>query len=238
MQDLIKNIKEQDPDKVSVSLASSLDTVAELELLQVRLIYWIWIPNYTNLVIFWYLKIKFVNRLRACLSSYPSSTWITQGDCMLRPGQPKFLYGWIILGACACVIFLHGYNEYRLTGRATVEFTIERGDGSTFFPTAGGEPQSVAKIQVHYIFVWFLISFRILECPFYSLLKINIRCMFKKKRRVFQLVGFWGQMVHFSSVRSRTMTHLSLKTDQLEDWNFCKALYIFFLFLIRIKWVF
>ncbi|PON68475.1 Cyclophilin-type peptidyl-prolyl cis-trans isomerase [Trema orientale] len=35
LQDLIESIKENDPDKVSVRLASSLDTVAELELLQV-----------------------------------------------------------------------------------------------------------------------------------------------------------------------------------------------------------
>ncbi|RWW05614.1 hypothetical protein GW17_00031104, partial [Ensete ventricosum] len=35
LQNLIKSIKEQDPDKVSIGLASSLDTVAELELLQV-----------------------------------------------------------------------------------------------------------------------------------------------------------------------------------------------------------
>ncbi|KAK3199131.1 hypothetical protein Dsin_022546 [Dipteronia sinensis] len=34
LQTLIKYIKEQDPDKVSVGLASSLDTIAELELLQ------------------------------------------------------------------------------------------------------------------------------------------------------------------------------------------------------------
>ena len=35
MQNLIEFIKVKDPDKVSVGLASSLDTVAELELLQV-----------------------------------------------------------------------------------------------------------------------------------------------------------------------------------------------------------
>ena len=33
LQDLLKAIKEQDADKVSVGLASNLDTVAELELL-------------------------------------------------------------------------------------------------------------------------------------------------------------------------------------------------------------
>ncbi|KAK9209321.1 hypothetical protein WN944_001687 [Citrus x changshan-huyou] len=35
LQALLKCIKDQDPDKLSVGLASSLDTVAELELLQV-----------------------------------------------------------------------------------------------------------------------------------------------------------------------------------------------------------
>ena len=35
---LLECIKEKDPDKVSVGLASSLDTVAELELLQVSLV--------------------------------------------------------------------------------------------------------------------------------------------------------------------------------------------------------
>ncbi|KAJ3670251.1 hypothetical protein LUZ60_010575 [Juncus effusus] len=34
LQKLIENIKEQNPDKVSISLASSLDTIAEIELLQ------------------------------------------------------------------------------------------------------------------------------------------------------------------------------------------------------------
>ena len=32
---LLESIKDKDPDKVSVGLASSLDTVAEIELLQV-----------------------------------------------------------------------------------------------------------------------------------------------------------------------------------------------------------
>jgi len=41
-------------------------------------------------------------------------------------------------------IFVFG----RLTGRGTVEFTIEKGDGATFFPTAGGQPKSFATIQV------------------------------------------------------------------------------------------
>lgn len=37
---------------------------------------------------------------------------------------------------------------HRLSGRGTVEFTIEKGDGSTFTPQAGGEAKSTATIQV------------------------------------------------------------------------------------------
>uniref|UniRef100_J3MM42 PPIase cyclophilin-type domain-containing protein n=1 Tax=Oryza brachyantha TaxID=4533 RepID=J3MM42_ORYBR len=86
LQTLLKYIKENDPDKLSVALASSLDTIAELELLQ------------------------------------------APGLSFLLPGQ---------------------YLEYpRLTGRGVVEFSVEKGDGSTFFPTAGGEPKSVATIQI------------------------------------------------------------------------------------------
>ncbi|KAF6163177.1 hypothetical protein GIB67_025041 [Kingdonia uniflora] len=36
----------------------------------------------------------------------------------------------------------------KLTGRGTVEFTIEKGDGSNFSSTAGGEPKSLETIQV------------------------------------------------------------------------------------------
>uniref|UniRef100_A0A0E0ALI2 PPIase cyclophilin-type domain-containing protein n=1 Tax=Oryza glumipatula TaxID=40148 RepID=A0A0E0ALI2_9ORYZ len=86
LQTLLKYIKENDPDRLSVALASSLDTVAELELLQ------------------------------------------APGLSFLLPQQ---------------------YLEYpRLAGRGVVEFSVEKGDGSTFFPTAGGEPKSVATIQV------------------------------------------------------------------------------------------
>ena len=35
LQALLESIKDKDPDKVSVGLASSLDTIAEIELLQV-----------------------------------------------------------------------------------------------------------------------------------------------------------------------------------------------------------
>ncbi|KAI9186662.1 hypothetical protein LWI28_019651 [Acer negundo] len=86
LQTLIKYIKEQDPDKVSVSLASSLDTIAELELLQA--------PGLSFLLPEQYLK-------------YP-----------------------------------------RLTGRGTIELTIEKADGSTFSPEAGGEQRKTATIQV------------------------------------------------------------------------------------------
>ncbi|KAJ4726256.1 Peptidyl-prolyl cis-trans isomerase chloroplastic-like [Melia azedarach] len=86
LQELLKCIKDQDPDKVSVGLASSLDTVAELELLQA--------PGLSFLLPEQYLK-------------YP-----------------------------------------RLTGRGTVELTIEKGDDSTFSPEAGGEPRKTATMQI------------------------------------------------------------------------------------------
>ncbi|XP_050218334.1 peptidyl-prolyl cis-trans isomerase CYP37, chloroplastic isoform X1 [Mercurialis annua] len=86
LQELLRYIKEQDPDRVSVGLASSLDTIAELELLQA--------PGLQFLLPAQYLK-------------YP-----------------------------------------RLTGRATVEFTVEKADGSAFSPESGGEPRKTAKIQV------------------------------------------------------------------------------------------
>ncbi|QHO56825.1 hypothetical protein HN51_011516 [Arachis hypogaea] len=85
LQALLQSIKEQDADKVSVNLASALDTVAELELLQ------------------------------------------APGISFLLPQQ---------------------YVQYpRLSGRGTVEFTIEKGDGSTFSPV-GGESKKTATIQV------------------------------------------------------------------------------------------
>jgi hypothetical protein len=37
----------------------------------------------------------------------------------------------------------------RLNGRGIVEFTIEKGDGSTFSPEAGGEQRKTAIIQVY-----------------------------------------------------------------------------------------
>ncbi|XP_030930008.1 peptidyl-prolyl cis-trans isomerase CYP37, chloroplastic isoform X2 [Quercus lobata] len=86
LQALLESIKDKDPDKVSVGLASSLDTVAEIELLQ------------------------------------------APGLSFLLPKQ---------------------YLNYpRLTGRGIVEFTIEKGDGSTFSPEAGGELRKTATIQV------------------------------------------------------------------------------------------
>ncbi|XP_059662615.1 peptidyl-prolyl cis-trans isomerase CYP37, chloroplastic [Cornus florida] len=86
LQTLLESIKDKDPDKVSVGLASTLDNVAQLELLQ------------------------------------------APGLSFLLPRQ---------------------YLEYpRLTGRGIVEFAIEKGDGSSFSPEAGGEPRNTAKIQV------------------------------------------------------------------------------------------
>ncbi|CAA6668810.1 unnamed protein product [Spirodela intermedia] len=86
LKDLLQFVKEKDPDKVSVSLASSLDNVAELELVQ------------------------------------------APGLSFLLPEQ---------------------YLRYpRLTGRGLVEFILEKGNGSTFFPSTGGEPKSTATVQV------------------------------------------------------------------------------------------
>lgn len=83
---LIQFIKDNDADKVSVGLASSLETLAQIELLQ------------------------------------------APGLSFLLPQQ---------------------YLDYpRLTGRGAVEFTVEKGDGSTFFPTFGGQPQSLSTIKV------------------------------------------------------------------------------------------
>ncbi|KAK1260195.1 hypothetical protein QJS04_geneDACA022526 [Acorus gramineus] len=86
LRNLIEFIKEKDADKISVGLSSSLDRLAELELLQ-------------------------------------------------APGLPFLLP--------------EQYVTYpRLTGRGIVELTIEKGDGSTFSPAAGGEARNLATIQV------------------------------------------------------------------------------------------
>ncbi|KAL3849402.1 hypothetical protein ACJIZ3_011284 [Penstemon smallii] len=86
LKNLIESIKNKDADKVSVGLASSLDTIAQLELLQ------------------------------------------APGLSFLLPAQ---------------------YLNYpRLTGRAIVEFAIEKGDSSTFSPESGGQPRNNAIIQV------------------------------------------------------------------------------------------
>ncbi|XP_042039481.1 peptidyl-prolyl cis-trans isomerase CYP37, chloroplastic-like isoform X1 [Salvia splendens] len=85
LKTLLQYIKDKDPDKVSVGLANTLDTVAQLELLQ------------------------------------------APGLSFLLPEQYK--------------------NYPRLTGRAVVEFAIEKGDGSMFSP-AGGQPRNTAILQV------------------------------------------------------------------------------------------
>ncbi|XP_057797289.1 peptidyl-prolyl cis-trans isomerase CYP37, chloroplastic [Salvia miltiorrhiza] len=86
LKTLLQYIKDKDADKVSVGLATTLDTVAQLELLQ------------------------------------------APGLSFLLPEQYK--------------------NYPRLTGRAVVEFAIEKGDGSTFSPEAGGQPRTTAILQV------------------------------------------------------------------------------------------
>lgn len=86
LQAMLDAIADKDPDKISLRLASSLDTIAQLELLQ-------------------------------------------------APGLPYLVP--------------NEYQKYpRLTGRATVEFTVKRGDGSTFTVAAGGGPKDVGKIEV------------------------------------------------------------------------------------------
>ncbi|XP_011098349.1 peptidyl-prolyl cis-trans isomerase CYP37, chloroplastic [Sesamum indicum] len=86
LKSLLESIKDKDADKVSVGLASTLDTVAQLELLQAPGLQFLLPQQYLN---------------------YP-----------------------------------------RLTGRAVVEFAIEKGDGSTFSPEAAGQPRNIAVIQV------------------------------------------------------------------------------------------
>ncbi|KAH9802799.1 peptidyl-prolyl cis-trans isomerase CYP37 [Citrus sinensis] len=63
LQALLKCIKDQDPDKVSVGLASSLDTVAELELLQVLRFLCSWVILFVARAI---QEISEVNRERNC----------------------------------------------------------------------------------------------------------------------------------------------------------------------------
>ncbi|KAH9627346.1 hypothetical protein KSS87_020301 [Heliosperma pusillum] len=86
LKTLLKYINDKDADRVSVALASSLDIVAEMELLQHDMAY---------------------------------SEIFAQITC-----------------------------EMRFSGRGTVEFTIEKGDGSTFSPQSGGEAKNTATIQV------------------------------------------------------------------------------------------
>ncbi|GKA83382.1 peptidyl-prolyl cis-trans isomerase CYP37, chloroplastic [Tanacetum coccineum] len=86
LQTLLGYIKDKDPDRVSIALASSLDSIAQLELLQ------------------------------------------APGLSFLLPAQ---------------------YTNFpRLTGRAVVEFVVEKGDGSMFTPQSGGVPRKSATIQV------------------------------------------------------------------------------------------
>lgn len=86
LQALLDAIGDKDPDKVSVRLVSSLESIAQLELLQ-------------------------------------------------APGLPYLVP--------------NDYQQYpRLTGRATVEFAIKRGDGSTFTVAAGGGPKDAGTIEV------------------------------------------------------------------------------------------
>ncbi|XP_024370689.1 peptidyl-prolyl cis-trans isomerase CYP37, chloroplastic [Physcomitrium patens] len=83
---LLDAIEAKDADKVSIRLASSLDTIAQLEVMQAT------------------------------------------GLAFLLPKEYQ------------------GYPH--LTGRAVAEFTLEKGDGSTFTVAAGGGPQPVGMLEV------------------------------------------------------------------------------------------
>ncbi|KAH9308391.1 hypothetical protein KI387_036302, partial [Taxus chinensis] len=86
LKSLIESIKEKDPDKISKNLSSSLETIAQLELLQV-------------------------------------------------PGLPYLLP--------------QQYQQYpRLTGRATIEFTIEKVDNSMFSVSTSSGTEKTATIKV------------------------------------------------------------------------------------------
>ncbi|KAH7297844.1 hypothetical protein KP509_25G015100 [Ceratopteris richardii] len=83
---MLDAIAAKDPDKISIRLQSSLDTIAALELLQA-----------------------------------PALPYLLPNDYQELP---------------------------RLTGRATVEFILKRGDESTFTIASGGGPQDIGKIEV------------------------------------------------------------------------------------------
>ncbi|CAM6034477.1 unnamed protein product [Sphagnum compactum] len=86
LESVLEAIAAKDADKVSIRLASSLDTLSQLELAQAT------------------------------------------GLAFLVPTP---------------------YQQYpRLTGRATAEFTVEKGDGSSFTVATGGGPQKVGILEV------------------------------------------------------------------------------------------
>ncbi|XP_057249940.1 peptidyl-prolyl cis-trans isomerase CYP37, chloroplastic isoform X4 [Beta vulgaris subsp. vulgaris] len=77
----------------------------------------------------------------AILASFPSES----------KEKGSLLYASLIDGKAPGLSFLlpQQYLKYpRLNGRGTVEFTIEKVDGSTFSPQTGGEAKSTATVQV------------------------------------------------------------------------------------------
>ncbi|PKU84622.1 Peptidyl-prolyl cis-trans isomerase CYP37, chloroplastic [Dendrobium catenatum] len=183
LKNLIDFIKENDPDKISIVLQSSLDTLAELELLQSAQFL---CPKYayasscdrpdlilssaTNFV-----RSTFVlpTQARLCISDLGTHF------CVPISTRSRTFTLWPMLMRSACLPapiggmlrLLHSLRLYTpnpassrlprlqiqsaplacahaLTGRGVVNLVVEKSDGSTFFPTSGGEPKSFATIQV------------------------------------------------------------------------------------------
>ncbi|KAJ0102316.1 hypothetical protein Patl1_04571 [Pistacia atlantica] len=105
LQALLKCIKDQDPDKVSVGPCS--------------------------------------------ISGYCCRIGVATGKCRLCE-HVKYLTEHCLQQAPGLSFLLpEQYLKYpRLTGRGAVELTIEKGDGSSFSPEAGGEQRKTATIQV------------------------------------------------------------------------------------------
>ncbi|KVI02197.1 Cyclophilin-like peptidyl-prolyl cis-trans isomerase domain-containing protein [Cynara cardunculus var. scolymus] len=119
LQTLLGYIKDKDPDKVSVALASSLDSIAQLELLQVH-----------------------------CeLLGYPSCC-LRSTRIILGKSSPRSFIFSICIKPGVGILHKPSCTSRMLTGRAIVEFVVEKGDGSMFTPQAGGVPIKAATIQV------------------------------------------------------------------------------------------
>lgn len=108
LQSLLESIKEKDPDKVSVRLASSLDTIAELELLQVTLIIltlqiiqliWIWYLSNVSWTWWCFLLIFIFYSNLACFAFYSYLTF-----CKTKM-QPYWLSGsWTVISVARAIL--------------------------------------------------------------------------------------------------------------------------------------